>query len=103
MNVIQSVPTTPDVLVIFLVLCGKSLVFLVLWGKSLVFFVLWGACPNFSSGNATKLRRCVVAKLRDIGYVHPALPVYIYHIYHILYRVDVAAKFESLRPFKIDN
>ena len=35
-----------------------------------------GACPNFSSGNATKLRRCVVAKLRDIGYVHPALPVY---------------------------
>ena len=32
-----------------------------------------GSPQNICRPNATKMRRCVVAKLRDIGYVHPAL------------------------------
>ena len=39
-----------------------------------------GSPQNICRPNATKMRRCVVAKMRDIGYVHPALLYCIYII-----------------------
>ena len=57
-----------------------------------------GSPQNICRPNATKMRRCVVAKMRDIGYVHPALLYCQFQMCNLL-KINFIPKWKRISSF----